>query len=376
MQFEGEERVINLELIAKLWPIFEARIPDDESALAFLLQTLLVNSSLHCHCKIAFKNKFQKKSARTLNCKVCKKEIWITASTMFNRVKHLKAWLGAIFLIGHGAVVTSNKLAELAGTAISTALNIVRTTGLVIEGERQNEPIDSSYKVPSMDFVSIFCRRSLITLPRLHPSIEEDEQQAHEEDQEEKKHQKKSTTTASAKENRRTEQEQPPARQTSDLSPEELEVLQLVKDDPLTQDQICQQTTLAAGSVAGILVILEIDGWILSHTDGRFRKRKQKVIKAKEENQSTTNKRTKSNRREQSRMMSLTATAINLTRSIRGGISRKYVQIYLSTMWCQLDRERWNEDKLLQAFLRAPDISYQDILDYESPSVVSLLAKA
>jgi hypothetical protein len=107
-----------------------------------------------------------------LICKSCKKEIWFTARTPFRRAERLKAWLGAIFLMGNGAIVTSNKLAVLGGTAISTALNIVRTIGLVIENERQREAGENSIQLPSSEFDSLFCRRSLLTLPKVHPSTE------------------------------------------------------------------------------------------------------------------------------------------------------------------------------------------------------------
>lgn len=349
MQFSGEERDANLELIEKLWPVFEARIPDDAAAMEFVLQTLLTSSALHCQCGKTVKKKLRSKRPRTLICKNCKKEIWFTANTPFKRAERLKAWLGAIYLMGHGAIVTSNKLAELGGTAISTALNIVRTIGLVIENERQKEKADISIQVPSKEFDSLFCRRSLLTLPKVHPSTEVNDPQANVESD---KNQKQTGEEAGTVEH---------------LSECVLEILELISNEPITADQICQRTTQSVSAVASALVMLEIEGLIQSQPGGRFSRR-------------SDNKKNHDNKRggqtNMAAAMPLVGRVIDSTRSIRGGISRKYLQVYLAAIWCQLDRARWNEEKLLLAFLRAPEITYQDILNYESPPFASIMTMA
>jgi hypothetical protein len=347
MQFSGEEREANLELIEKLWPIFEERIPDDATALKFVRQTLLENSAIHCQCGVTVKKKYQAKKPRTLICKNCKKEIWFTAKTPFKRAERLKAWLGAIFLMGHGAVVTSNKLAALGGTAISTALNIVRTIGLVIEKERLLEPIDRSFPVPSAEFISIFCRRSLLTLPKVHPSTEIEEKKA-----------KSETKTKQGRSEQRAQ-----ATTTAHLCESEKEIFELITSEPITQDQICQSTTLPVSAVASALVILEIEGLIQAHAGGRFSRRS-----------SADNNNKTEEKINPLAAMSLVGRTIDSTLSIRGGISRKYLQIYLAAIWCHFDRRRWSEEKLLLAFLRAPSITYKDILNYESPPLAAMVA--
>jgi ribosomal protein S25 len=346
MQFSGEEREANLELIEKLWPIFEERIPDDAAALNFVRQTLLENSAIHCQCGLTVKKKYQSKKPRTLICKNCKKEIWFTAKTPFKRAERLKAWLGAIFLMGNGAVVTSNKLAALGGTAISTALNIVRTIGLVLEHERHLETTNRSFSVPSAEFISIFCRRSLLTLPKVHPSTEIEENA-------------KSETKA---EQGRAEQ-RPQATTTEHLSESEKEIFELITAELITQDQICQSTTLPVSAVASALVILEIEGLIQAHAGGRFSRR------SCADNNNKTEEKTNP-----LAAMSLVGRTIDSTLSIRGGISRKYLQIYLAAIWCHFDRRRWSEEKLLLAVLQAPSITYKDILNYESPPLAAMVA--
>ncbi|MDP3507072.1 MAG: hypothetical protein Q8T09_03705 [Candidatus Melainabacteria bacterium] len=345
MQFSGEERNANLELIEKLWPIFEARIPDDEAAMEFVLQTLLTSSALHCQCGVTVKKRQPSKRPRTLICKNCKKEIWFTARTPFRRAERLKAWLGAIFLMGNGAIVTSNKLAVLGGTAISTALNIVRTIGLVIENERHKETEDNSIQVPSSEFDSLFCRRSLLTLPKVHPSTEV----------------KAPDSEPDFKPATKREQKEAQADAIEHLNEAELEILELISNEPITADQICQRTTQPASAVASALVVLEIEGLIEFHEGGRFSRRREHGHK--EEGRKTT----------MASAIPLVGRAIDSTRSIRGGISRKYLQVYLAAIWCQSDRERWNEEKLLLTFLQAPEITYQDILNYESPAIASMM---
>jgi transposase-like protein len=349
MQFSGEERDANLELIEKLWPVFETRIPDDAAAMEFVLQTLLTSSALHCQCGTTVKKKLRSKRPRTLICKNCKKEIWFTARTPFKRAERLKAWLGAIYLMGHGAIVTSNKLAELGGTAISTALNIVRTIGLVLENERQKEKADMSIEVPSKEFDSLFCRRSLLTLPKVHPSTEINDPKANVEPD---TNQKQTGAEADTVEQ---------------LSESELEILELISNEPITADQICQRTTQSASAVASALVMLEIEGLIQSQPGGRFSRRSDNS------NNKNNHDKKKTRQTNMAAAMPLVGRAIDSTRSIRGGISRKYLQVYLAAIWCQLDRARWNEEKLLLAFLRAPEITYQDILNYESPAIASMM---
>ncbi len=353
MQFSGEEREANLELIEKLWPIFEERIPDDAAALRFVRQTLLENSAIHCQCGATVKKKYQPKKPRTLICKNCKKEIWFTAKTPFKRAERLKAWLGAIFLMGHGAVVTSNKLAVLGGTAISTALNIVRTIGLVLENERNLEAIDRSFPVPSAEFISIFCRRSLLTLPKVHPSTEIEE--------------KKTMHEPETKQGRSEQRAQ--ATSTEHLSESEKEIFELITFEPITQDRICQSTTLPVSAVASALVILEIEGLIQAHAGGRFSRRSS----ADNNNNNNNNNKTKEKTNPLA-AMSLVGRTIDSTLSIRGGISRKYLQIYLAAIWCHFDRRRWSEEELLLTFLRAPSITYKDILNYESPPLAAMVA--
>ncbi len=353
MQFSGEEREANLELIEKLWPIFEERIPDDATALKFVRRTLLENSAIHCQCGLTIKKKYQSKKPRTLICKNCKKEIWFTAKTPFKRAERLKAWLGAIFLMGHGAVVTSNKLAALGGTAISTALNIVRTIGLVLEHERHLETANRSFSVPSAEFISIFCRRSLLTLPKVHPSTEIEEA---------------AKSETKAKQGRA--EQRPQATTTENLSESEKEIFELITAEPITQDQICQSTALPVSAVASALVILEIEGLIQTHAGGRFSRRSC----ADNNNNNNNNETETEEKANPLAAMSLVGRTIDSTLSIRGGISRKYLQIYLAAIWCHFDRRRWSEEKLLLAVLQAPSITYKDILNYESPSLAAMVA--
>jgi hypothetical protein len=113
-------------------------------------------------------------------------------------------------------------------------------------------------------------------------------------------------------------------------------------------------------------VILEIEGLIQAHAGGRFSRRS-----CADTNNNNNETKEKTNPLE---AMSLVGRTIDSTLSIRGGISRKYLQIYLAAIWCHFDRRRWSEEKLLLAVLRAPSISYKDILNYESPPVAAMVA--
>lgn len=57
------------------------------------------------------------------------------------------------------------------------------------------------------------------------------------------------------------------------------------------------------------------------------------------------------------------------------GISRKYLQTYLATIWCTTERLPWKKDCLLAACSSFPPIKYSDLLLFNSPLLVKLISR-
>ena len=55
------------------------------------------------------------------------------------------------------------------------------------------------------------------------------------------------------------------------------------------------------------------------------------------------------------------------------GISKKCLQLYLSSFWCSFDRVRWAPGVLLEACLRHAPIRYEQILNFVTPSIVMIV---
>lgn len=55
------------------------------------------------------------------------------------------------------------------------------------------------------------------------------------------------------------------------------------------------------------------------------------------------------------------------------GISRKYLQLYLSAIWVYVDRMRWKVDVLLKACCLSGEICPRSISKYVSPYVVKMM---
>jgi len=55
------------------------------------------------------------------------------------------------------------------------------------------------------------------------------------------------------------------------------------------------------------------------------------------------------------------------------GISRKYLQSFVAIFWCVGDKRNWGKNKLLNAYMQSPEITYSQILNYETPPEVNFV---
>lgn len=55
------------------------------------------------------------------------------------------------------------------------------------------------------------------------------------------------------------------------------------------------------------------------------------------------------------------------------GISRKYLQFYIASFWCRVDRARWSVGRLLTEVAAFPKIECREVLSFVSPLIVKLI---
>jgi hypothetical protein len=343
----------NQDAIAELWPKFESLIPDNIAALEYVLEQLFENGMIRCHCGNNSPQNFVRIDLRILACRNCSRKIRFMANTCFRYVKQLKAWLGAIYLKERRVLVTSYRLTRLCNIASATAHNIVTTLGCHIQKELELRHCNAVHSAPLDLFLKVLFKRSLISGSFKHPSEPPDE--TTNESSQPKKQKNKKTSSSS----QRNFTEEAEDHSDKDLSDTDRQVLESIRQSPTSQDSLCAITGMTAAQVASSLVMLEISGLIQAQPGNLFTLCKRNTTN------SFTEELTESVR-------AIAWRAFNTIGEIYGGVSRKYLQLYLAAFWCHQDSAIWTEGALLSILLRGEPIQFQEILSYVSPLTVSL----
>ncbi|CAN5549068.1 hypothetical protein BH11CYA1_BH11CYA1_41950 [soil metagenome] len=360
----------NQEALAQLWPLFEAEIPDNETALNFVLRKLFELNLINCHCGNNSPEQFKRLDERRLECFGCARKIRFMAATRFRYVKHLKAWLGAIYLKERRVLITSYRLTRLCNIAAATAHNIVTTLSYHLHQEMEFTHGDNVHTASLNAFLEVLFRRSLISASYIHPSKppekeNSDDSPVTEKSERAKNRRQKKKKKAEEQSDSGTDESTNTAADSScdELNEDEKLVFEIIKQIPISQDSICKLTHLSAAQVSSALVMLELMGLINPQPGNLFTRRKK------------TRNHTYTNQLEES-MRLLLKRAFQTIEAIYGGVSRKYLQLYLAAFWCHQDGARWKRDSLLKILLRGEPVQIQEILGYVSPLVVALTPKA
>jgi hypothetical protein len=349
----------NQDAIANLWPEFESLIPDNLAALEFVLAKLFQHKMITCHCGNDSQESFVHRDLRVLICLKCSRKIRFMAATRFRYCKQLKAWLGAIFLKERRVLVTSYRLTRLCNIASATAHNIVTTLGLHIHQELEQNFAETCPTAPLNAFLDLLFKRSLISCSLKHPKEPPDEEEvedfkaANGTTTKKKQRQQNFSSGPDSSEERNDESS------VNDLAEDDKLILDLIGLTPISQDSLCELSGMAAARVSSALVILELSGLIQALPGNLFIRTKQSKSRA-------------CAKPFDPKVLSIAERAFSTIEAIYGGVSRKYLQLYLGAFWCHQDGVRWPEDSLLRILLRGEPIQIQEILGYISPLIVSL----
>ncbi|CAN5610230.1 hypothetical protein BH11CYA1_BH11CYA1_40120 [soil metagenome] len=275
------------DLFNDAWLAFNREVPSDQAAADFLYDSLVIHNKIECACKQP--QIIHKPGERFYSCRNCKKVSWVTSGTLFAGVVKLRAWLALIWLNERGISISAARFSRVVSVAQSTALNIQKKLGMVIESKLDN----SSPGLPSQLLSAVVTKRSKETPAHEHPRAELE-----------------ACSTPGA-------QFQTPEQWQNYLTSEE-EV----------REAIANYSRSRAANSAFSLTI--------------------------------------------SSVVAVIQTAIAYIRTYFQGVSRKYLQLYLTLFWCHSDRLRWTPGTILLACLEHPPISYEAIIAYVSPSAVKI----
>ncbi len=135
-------------------------------------------------------------------------------------------------------------------------------------------------------------------------------------------------------------------------------------------DAICARTGLPAGEVSALLTFLELAGHVRRRAGDRYLRTIDDTTascqKIGDQHFSVRAEHTAATE-------TLVQTLIKFVHEHYQGISRKYLQNYLSAYWCHIDRGRWHPGSLLEACLRFGPVRDEELRSFVSPVLVRIL---
>ena len=331
------------EVVRALWAEFEAEFPSEDDCFDALLEMVRSEGRYKCsYCSSFAVEKIE--GGRTIKCNDCRKETWLTAGTFFQNIRRPRAWLGAIWFMGHGISISALRFKELVkDIAVSSTLDIFHKLRMVILANMDDQLLQRASAV----FRDAIRKRSRLTPARQRPFSEQYELE------------KEQLAWAPAPTSSQENVELPAA----DLAGLEKQIYELLADGPIHTDELCNRAHATIREISSALVMLESEELVKKIYGNRYVRRK-----AEESSHAT-----------RLRSMNPLDAADKATGTIIGyilinfhGISRKYLQLYLAEHWCCLDRLRWGFSSLLSACQVSDQITEDDIKKYESPLTVRL----
>lgn len=154
------------DMFAEAWQAFNDEVPSDSAAVDYLYDSLVIYNKIECTCRQP--QIIHMTGERFYSCRNCKKVSWVTSGTLFTGVVKLRAWLALVWLKERGITISAMRFSRLLEIAQSTALNIQKRIGMVL----QENIDDSSFAIPAQVLASIIIKRSKETPAQAHPRAE------------------------------------------------------------------------------------------------------------------------------------------------------------------------------------------------------------
>ncbi len=340
---EGDE-------VDKAFAAFNAKFPDKDDIETFvreLFRSTKGKCRIRCkHCgsdDVTFLD-----GGRVIECDQCNKHTFVTASTFFKNVKHVRAWVAAIWFLERGVAVSKSRFSRLLEIAFSTAWGIFKKFSIVIQSKMDSQALF----VPSEYFRKAISKRSRSTAGRRRP-FEEEKSSG-------RLFENLVTETGGLHNQTKNinEVSSSSANPLMDLSPLQIEIFNLLCDEPIKLGELQERTGKLAHEILSAISMLEILGLAVKADNGYLKVQ------------------TSSSNPDASAVSPQDLKTINSFISfVHGtfhGISRKYLQLFLAEYWCLLDKNRWKIDSLLMECQRFGFVHDKEIPAYESPQLVKM----
>ncbi len=225
--------------LVTIWRKFHRKYVDDDACWADIAKNIVLGR-LH-KCRRCRKRDFSlTKHVKVIECNGCGQKMSVSAGTFFHKVKKIRAWMAAIWLVQHGETVSSTFFAFLCEIAQSSALHILKSVYAVTEGWRCR----NSANVSSKHFLSWFMRRSSETPRKEAPACEEKVFQ-----DEELARLEKESNIREITENKIA---------IKDLGQVEVGIFEMLIPGPLSVEQIALRTGLKPAELLSTFTLLEI----------------------------------------------------------------------------------------------------------------------
>ncbi len=354
--------------LRKLEREFDKKFPTEADCAEGIYKYTL--GGIRCHF-CGNKDLDREYGARVTKCGTCRKNVHLTAGTLFEGIRNCRPWLFGVWLLERGEAFSASMFAKVAGIAPATASVLLKKIKLVILKNMNNTVL-----VNSTHLSEVFCKRSKETPARQHPLTEQitiDERS---------RQNLAPETIDGMVEAAMDAIFQPVHNPRNVVRPVKVQSISIVEDtdngkpatlvkwsnekiayrmlskNSLNPDELCISSGLSPGQMSSALGMLEIAGFVERLPGDRYKPTSLAQTSACTANTSASN-----------------VDFVDIVKFIcvhYHGISRKYVQPYLAGYWCIKDRKRWRRGALLKACVRSSPIAYSEVIAFVSPPLVQI----
>ena len=320
-----------------------------------------IPGGLKCHkCQSIYLDLLE--GDRTALCSICGKVTYLTARTFLHGVRRPIDWVRAMWLLEEGYAFSANMFSAVTGMTTSSVSSMLSKLFIVLSNQMTNCAAESS-----SSFLPVLSKRSLQTPAMKHPQTEQDVfDEIENENRAESLDLFLEKSLAGIYENREGADEDTVSDESTSAEhnenptawSNEKNVFKLLSKEPTSFEHIGKAAGLTVSELAATLVHLEIAGLIKPMPGQRYIQKRLMWTESKLVSES-------------SKKENVFKPFFEFVARTFHGISRKYLQLYLSAYWCCTNRNRWNVGSLFTACMRNKPLTYRDRLAYVSPPVVA-----
>ncbi|MBX9938143.1 MAG: hypothetical protein K2Y32_02765 [Candidatus Obscuribacterales bacterium] len=354
---------------SKLLKEFNSKFPDESSCWTFIYSEMRIAG--HLRCSRCHSEETEVQAGRKLVCNSCRKTRQVTAGTLFQGVKKVRAWLFAIWIIENSFYVSSKWLGEAIGVAQSSALQIIKTTLLILEKDKFE---GSAIALETLRFRLFFCKRSILTPALKKPVDEALDCESPDNESNSSKYTKEKPPKGHKEESR-----QVPKKDTAiqrKKSTIEDYILGKLANGPMTLDEILGKSKQNSKEILVAITDLEFDGLLESLQGGKFKlpdAKDSRLTKTEDQNFNPIEFSRQNNQSEQDfnsleDIHDAAKIFMRITMDLAKGVSRKYLSLFVSCAnEIVLASKRGS---FLERCLSAGYIGYKTLRNYVSPNLL------